>query len=84
MSYLGARFDEHQVMGLGLVFPLLRRDLPLIVKVGLVTNENDNHVVATLASDVIDPLPGVLKGFCVYKTFSLVDVWGSSGVSKNS
>jgi len=42
-------------------FSLLRSDLPFIVEVGFITHQNDYNIVASLASNIIHPLAGVLK-----------------------
>lgn len=67
MSDLGAGLDEHQVVGLGLLLALLCRDLALVIQIGLVTDQHDDDVVPSLASDVVYPLACVLEGFGVYK-----------------
>ncbi len=66
MSDLGAGFDEHEVVGLGFLFALLCCDFALVVQVGLVTNQHDDHVVSSLASHVIDPFSGILKRLCIF------------------
>lgn len=66
VAQLGAGLDEHQVVLLGLLLALLRRDLPLVVEIGLVANEYDNDIVSSLGPDVVDPFPRVLEGLRVY------------------
>lgn len=66
VAELGTRLDEHEVVLLGFVLALLRRDLALVVQIRLVAHEHDDDVVAALRSHVVDPLLGILEGFRVY------------------
>ena len=72
MAELRARLDEHQVVLLGLLLALLRRDLALVVQVRLVADEDDDDVVAALAAYVVDPFVGLVEGFGVYMSLMLL------------
>ena len=65
MANLCAGLDKHQAMLLSLLFTLRGGDFALIVEIGLVTDKDDDYIVATLAADVVDPLKGLLEGLLV-------------------
>lgn len=59
---LGACLDEDEIVFLGLLLSLLGGDFPLVVEIGLVADEDDNDIRATLAADIVYPFPGLLEG----------------------
>lgn len=61
MSDLRARLDEHQVVLLCLLLALLRRHLPLIIQIRLVSHQDNDDIVPALAPDVVYPFTGVLE-----------------------
>ena len=61
MAELGARLDEHEVVLARLLLALCRRHFAPVVEVGLVADEDDDDVVASLAADIVHPLARVLK-----------------------
>lgn len=61
MSNLRARLDEHQVVLLCLLLALLRRHLPLIIQIGLVSNQDNDDIVPSLAPDIVYPFTCVLE-----------------------
>jgi hypothetical protein len=65
VPYFRACLDEHQVVLLCLLFSLCCGDLPLVVQVRLIAYQNNNDIVASLASDIIHPLARVFKGLLV-------------------
>ena len=65
MAQLRASLDEHEVVLLGLVLPLLCRNFPLVIQVRLIPHKNDDDVVAALCPNVVYPLPRVLEGLGV-------------------
>lgn len=73
-----ARLNEHEVVLLRLLFSLRCGDLALIVQVRLVANQDNDDVVASLASDVVDPFACVLKRLFVC---DVVDDDGHAGVA---
>ena len=66
MAKLRARLDEHQVVLLGFLLALLGRDFALIVQIRLVSDKDNNNIVAAFRSDIVYPFSRVLKGLCVY------------------
>lgn len=62
MPDLGARLDEHHAVLLRLLLALRGGDLPLVVQIGLVADQHNYNIVASLRAEVIHPLPRVLKG----------------------
>lgn len=67
MSKLCTRFDKHQVILLGLIFSLLCSNLTFIVQISLVPNQNNNYIVSSFGSDVINPLFRILERLCIYR-----------------
>ena len=61
MPEFGTCLDKHQVVLLGLVFTLLRGNLPLLIQISLVADQHNNNVIPSLSSYVVDPLFGVLE-----------------------
>lgn len=66
MSDLRARLDEHQIVLLRLLFALLRRHLALIVQIGLVSHQDNDDIVPSLAPDVVYPFTCVLERLCIW------------------
>lgn len=62
MSSLCARLDKHDLELFRLLLALLGGDLALVIQIGLVANEHDNHVVAALATDIVNPFGGIHEG----------------------
>lgn len=65
MPQLRTRLDEHQPVLLRLLLALLRRDLPLVVEIRLVTDQRDDDVVPSLITHVVYPFARVLERLCV-------------------
>jgi hypothetical protein len=72
MSDLSARLDEHQVVLLGLFLSLCLGYLPLVCQICLVPDQNDDDVVSSLASYIVDPFAGLLKclGVCKWSVLA--------------
>lgn len=61
VSQLSRRLHEHEVVLLGLVLALLRGNLALVIQVGLVADKDNDDIVSSLGSDVVDPFSRVLE-----------------------
>jgi len=67
VSQFCARLHEHQVILLGFLLALLRRDFTLVVQIGLVAHQDNDDVVASLRSYIVYPLLGILEGLRIYR-----------------
>lgn len=76
VSQLRARLHKHQVVLLGLILSLLCGNLSLVVQVGLVADQDNNNIVTSLRSDVVNPFLGVLERFCVCRAYVLACALG--------
>ena len=57
----GACLDEHNIQLFGLLFAILRKDLPLILQVGFIAYQHDDDVVSTLGSDIVNPFGSLVE-----------------------
>lgn len=58
-------FDKHEAVLLSLLLALSGGDFPLVVQIGLVADQYNDHVIPTLPAHIIDPFPGVLEGLSI-------------------
>lgn len=58
--------DKHDVELLGLLLSFFCSHLALLVKIGLVANQDNNHICATFRTDIVDPLGCVQERVTVY------------------
>ena len=78
MSDLCTGLDKHQSVLLCLLFALRRGNFALVIQIGLVAYEHNNHIVSTLSADIVNPFPGVLEGLRIR---NIVDNNGNARVS---
>lgn len=53
--------DEHQIILLRLFLSLLCCDLAFVVKIGLISNQDNDDIVAPLTTYIVHPFPRVLE-----------------------
>lgn len=70
MACLCARLNEHDLELLCLLLALFRGHLSFVTEIGLVADQDDNNVIATFATDVVDPFRGIEEGLFAYGVVS--------------
>jgi hypothetical protein len=66
MSKLCARLNKHEIVLASLFCALRLCDFTLVCKIGFIADEDDDNVVTTFATDIVDPFSRLLERLCIY------------------